>query len=103
VRRLLTDVVASPKSAAEVYVTQLEDAGIRGCQGRDSGAAAGCDHVSAGVSFDTSQTAPTDKIEVEGLTLSAGGVGADDILEFTLAAGELTLLVRGGHVVGASD
>jgi hypothetical protein len=54
--KLLTDVDGEPNSCSEEYVTQLEDAGIRGCQGRDAGATAPCDHVSAGTLFENSQT-----------------------------------------------
>jgi hypothetical protein len=41
--------------------------------------------------------------EARGLTLTVGGVDANDILQFTLAAGELAISVRCGHVVIASQ
>jgi hypothetical protein len=41
--------------------------------------------------------------EARGLTLTVGGINANDILKVTVAAGELAIGVRRGHVVGASQ
>jgi hypothetical protein len=86
----------------------LEDAEIRGVQGRVDGGSseAGCDHVraSALVAREYTRRHHTwDETEIGGLTLSTKGIGANDILELTLAAGELAIHVRHGHVVTASQ
>jgi len=86
----------------------LEDAGTRGCQGRVevAGKEEGCDHVRAGTSAThqyTQKKLHRDMTEARGLTLTVGGINANDILKVTVAAGELAIGVRRGHVVGTSQ
>jgi hypothetical protein len=76
----------------------LEDAGIWGVQGRvdDGSSEAGCNHVRASVLVVREYTRrhhTWDETEIGGLTLSTKGIGTNDILELTLAAGELAVRV----------